>query len=311
MVLTDTGDGQASLCSGLFISADGRLITCYHAIASASTIRVITSDAWTDEVVVHGTEPSRNLAILRVTGMRAGAPLVPSGAETPPGAWPPVTLMPPEWLRPRRSAALGAGLIAALDRLSRFIETNATLQEKALNELSRLGNEALDRYSRVADLAAFRYGSGYRLSDLAQDAEQEFLKVPSAYDARAEYYGAQFDALDPTAVLDSLTMEVDRYFARLPQSADNKALRDTARDHIARGFADADAVDARLASRVAAFGRVADSYNTVDTLAELRRDIERAANAYRELLRETAKTGEASSHRRAAMSVIERLFEAQ
>lgn len=297
MILADTKDGKSSLGAGSFVSTDGQLITCYHVIADASKIRIITTEGWTDQVVVQATNPSQDLATLRVTGMRASVPAAPDG--------------PPVCKGTRRSAALGAGLVAALDRFGRFIDSSATLHENALNELTRLGNEAIERYRRAVDLAVFRSGSQYRLDSLEPDTEAVFVKALDAYGTRAEYYEAQFDALNPQDAIDNLTKEIDRYFARLPQSAANTALRDKTLDQIGREFGKADAVDAQLASRRAVFGDIADSYNSVDTLEDLRRDIGRAASTFEKLLQETEKTTQASAQMRVARSVVESLFEAK
>lgn len=424
MVLADTSDGRSRLGSGFFISADGRLLTCYDVVARASKIRVVTNQHWTAQVIVQAIAPSRNLAVLRVTGMRArppfiplapdtaaappqntalevygyatwsddashrpvqttaagwvksseprhpetqrplftpadvdlipldatpgrglcGAPVVSGGAavgvslgRATPGkaatwalpvkyaadltvverapwridTWPPATLSSPAWTSPGRSVALGAGLVEALDGFGRLMDARAALQVEALNELTLSGNQAIESYGRAVDLALFRNGARFRIEDINGDSEADIVRTVGAYGKRAGYYDARLESLDQAGVVGTLTRELNRYFARLPQSPANAALKGAALDLLNRGLAGSDAIDDQLAARRRVFDELTDSYGRAEVLEDLRQGHEQAAVAYRALLQQTDRIAESPSRMTVARGIVERLFEAR
>ncbi len=424
MILADTSDGTSSLGAGFFISADGRLLTCYHVIAGASKIRVITNQHWTAQVVVQAIAPSRNLAVLRVTGMRARPPFIPLAPDTAssqltnaplevygystspddashrlarttstgyvtssaprhpetqrplfsltdvdlipldavPGiglcgapvvsngaavgvalgrvtsggtgtwampvkysadltpverapwrieAWPPLTLTSPAWSTLRRRTAFGTGLVDALDGFGRLLDARAALQVEALNELTLSGNQAIESYGRAVDLALFRNGARFRIEDINGDSEADIVRTVSAYGKRAGYYDARLEALDQAGVVGALTKELERYFAQLPQSPGNAAVKRAALDLLTRGLTGTDAIDAQIAARRRVFDQLTDSFGRAEVLEDLRQGHEQAAEAYRGLLQQTDRIAEGPSRMAVARGVVELLFEAR
>lgn len=424
MVLADTSDGASSVGAGFFISADGRLLTCYHVVAGASKIRVVTNQHWTAQVVVQAIAPARNLAVLRVTGMRARPPFIPLAADaapapganaalevygyaaasadpahrlartpaadhvrssaprhpetrqplftpadvdllpldTTPGSgpcgqpvvangaavgvglgrvtrehratwampakyatdlisierapwrietWPPATLLSAAWNLPRNRRTFGPSLVDALDGLGRLLDARAALQAETLNELTLSGNQAIEAYGRAVDLALFRNGARFRIEDINADSEADITRTVSAYGKRAGYFDARLESLDQAGVLRTLTAELDRYFARLPQSAANATLKRDTVELLNRGLATTDAVDAQLAARRRVFDRLADNLGRAEVIEDLRRDHEEAAAAYRALLQEADNATDRASRMTVARSVVENLFTAR
>jgi hypothetical protein len=419
MLVADLKDGRSTLGAGFFVSPDGRLLTAYHLIAGASRIRIITSKTWTDQVVVQAVAASRDLAVLRVTGLRTRSPFIALGLDTPPtqftsgpldvygppptvasegsrvrvgsatqiasgaprhpttrrpvfslrnvdviqldtaidsrltgapvvfkgtavgitlgslntrGAtawaipvkysvdatpinrtpervdeWPRQTLLAPARIEPASSATLGPGLVAALDRLGRFIDTHTALQDRAMNELTTLGNQAIERCHRAADLAIFRYGIRHRVDDIAPDADEEFEQALGAYATRHRYYEAQLLGLDAPSVINELTTELQRYFDSVPPSPTTRARRDRALGH-ARELAGGNAIAGQLTARVAVFEQLAESIDNAEVLEDLQRSAERATVSFRALLDATKETNDAASQLALATHVIGSLF---
>jgi hypothetical protein len=424
MVLADTSTGTSSFGAGFFISADGRLLTCYHVVAGASKIRVVTNQHWTAQVVVQAIAPARNLAVLRVTGMRARPPFIPLATDaTPappanmphevygyatassdaahrvarvsaaghvrsaaprhpesrqplfagpdidllpvdatPGAgvcgqpvvangvavgmtlgrvtpergatwampakyatdltsierapwriesWPPPTLMTPAWNLPRGRRTFGASLLDALDGLGRLLDARAALQVETLNELTLSGNQAIEAYGRAVDLALFRNGARFRVEDINAESEADITRTVSAYGKRAGYFDARLESLDQAGMLRTLTAELDRYFARLPPSPANAALKRETLELLDRGLTATDAVDVQLAARRRVFDRLGDNFGRAEIIEDLRRDHEEAAAAYRALLQEADTATERASRMTIARSTVEHLFTAR
>jgi hypothetical protein len=225
--------------------------------------------------------------------------------------WPPAALMSGAWSGPGRGTTLGPSLLDALDGFGRLLDARAALEVEALNELTLSGNQAIESYGRAVDLALFRNGARFRIEDINAESEADIVRTVSAYGKRAGYYDARLEALDQAGVVGTLTRELDRYFARVPRSPANAAVKAAAFDLLKRGLAGTDAVEDQLAARRRVFDQLTDSYGRAAVLEDLRQGHEQAAVAYRALLQQTDRVAEGPSRMTVARGIVEHLFEAR
>jgi hypothetical protein len=85
-ILTTNKAGQAALGTGFFISADGRVLTCYHVIRDASYIEVLINKQAHSNVQVESINPDHDLAVLSVRGLKQPAPFLRL-SQSPPASF--------------------------------------------------------------------------------------------------------------------------------------------------------------------------------------------------------------------------------
>ncbi|MFI6639673.1 S1C family serine protease [Streptomyces sp. NPDC050504] len=102
----------ASTGSGVIITADGEIVTNNHVIAGADTVKVRTSDGRTYTADVVGTDPDKDLALIKLrgaTGLKAAELGSSSGVKVGDQV---VAIGSPEGL----TGTVTSGIVSALDR---------------------------------------------------------------------------------------------------------------------------------------------------------------------------------------------------
>ncbi|WP_019887522.1 S1C family serine protease [Streptomyces purpureus] len=68
--ISATGSGGKSTGSGVIITGDGEIVTNNHVIAGASSVKVRLSDGTTYDAKVVGTDPGKDLALIKLNGAK-------------------------------------------------------------------------------------------------------------------------------------------------------------------------------------------------------------------------------------------------
>ncbi|MFV2118520.1 S1C family serine protease, partial [Streptomyces sp. Act-28] len=106
-----SGSGQ-STGSGVIITADGEVVTNNHVIADASGIEVRLGDGTTRAADVVGTDPDKDLALLRIRDAEGLKPAVLGDSSTVRVGDQVVAIGSPEGL----TSTVTSGIVSALDR---------------------------------------------------------------------------------------------------------------------------------------------------------------------------------------------------
>ena len=183
--------------SGFFISPDGYIVTNHHVVDGAIKVEIVTESGEIMQARIVGTDPSTDLALLKVEGATP-FPYVPLGrTEVKPGDWV-IAIGNPFGL----GGTVTAGIVSARGRDIGMGAYDNFVQIDAPDKQGQFGRPGLQPGGRGhrrehRHILALRRLGGHRLCDPRQDGGKRYFPAQIEGRVRRGWLGVQVQAVTP------------------------------------------------------------------------------------------------------------------